>query len=50
MSASSATCRYCGQEIVSDPDNAWIHSESEGVYCGLPVNQGDDDRYSAEPD
>ena len=44
---TTATCRYCGQEIVSDPRNAWVHSENDGVYCDLPVNQGN--RYFAEP-
>src|SRR5690606_15230580 len=43
------TCRHCAQAITPDAANDWIHVENEGVYCGLPVNAGDDDTFIAEP-
>jgi len=47
--SQDATCRHCGQGIAPDVDNDWIHTESEGVTSGRPVNDGDDDTYTAEP-
>lgn len=44
-----STCRHCGQRISPDPDNEWVHTENEGVTCGRPVNDGDDDTYIAAP-
>ena len=44
-------CRHCGGEIEHDDEmEAWVHVESDGSVCGLPVNPtGDDDRFYAEP-
>jgi hypothetical protein len=40
-------CRHCGEDIESDPDNGWIHSEDGVVGCGL-ADASDRELY-AEP-